>query len=347
VNSGAFCTVNLSLLAKPYGRGASATATLSAATATSKAPHVFTTTGVKGDMPALGTLTITNVTNPKAAFWWGIQSRYYDAAATANLFYEAENCTLSAGALNAGPAGASGGGANKVVRMATMGTTGSVPFLLDSTSTPTHIGTFRVLARVQASAANTGTVSVRWQWRSTESRQSGSVSNDWVQVADTIASPVEGSWVIVDLGLVSIPKAVIGTQYWQGWPQCKSTVAADVLDFDWVALVPVDEGYGKGDFIVGTGSSTFMAAVDEIVVAYNAVRQHVTSGGVYVGVPRYAGDYLRLPPAGAEGRTLRVLCLLAGDSGTNISDTLADAVNLDATTATLTYSPRYLVVPSP
>jgi hypothetical protein len=39
--------------------------------------------------------------------------------------------------------------------------------------------------------------------------------------------------------------------------------------------------------------------------------------------------------------------LLAGATSGNLTDTVIDAVNLDAVTATLTYVPRYLVVPEP
>jgi hypothetical protein len=63
-------------------------------------------------------------------------------------------------AANAGYAGASGGGANKVMRHLNVGTgtTGSVAFFVPSA--PAHIGTYRVMARVQADSANTGIVSI-------------------------------------------------------------------------------------------------------------------------------------------------------------------------------------------
>jgi hypothetical protein len=59
VNSGAFCTVNLSLTAKPYGRGPSVTLS-DAHERRPRRRSSFTETGIKGDMPALGTLSDQN-----------------------------------------------------------------------------------------------------------------------------------------------------------------------------------------------------------------------------------------------------------------------------------------------
>jgi hypothetical protein len=144
LNTGAYCTVEMSFAAKPYGRGASTSATLTGGTATSKLPIVATATGIKGDVPALGTLTVANATNAKTAALWGIQSRYYSAATSAALVLEAEDGVASGAALNAGSAGASGGGANKVMRHLDVGTSGgSISYLLgysSGTQTLSHVG---------------------------------------------------------------------------------------------------------------------------------------------------------------------------------------------------------------
>jgi hypothetical protein len=342
VNSGAFCTVNLSLTAKPYGRGPQETLTLSAATAPSKAPLVVTaTTGVKGDMAALGTLSLQNdpFGHTMTFGLWGIQSRYYDASANAALFLEAENGVAGAAALNAGAAGASGGGANKVMRhldVGTVGATASYVMGVSGATTMQHVGTFRVFARVQALSTNTGTVSVRLDWNM---RLGNVTSNDWVPIATAVGAAIKGSWVLVDLGLVSLPKARKGDQRWDGLVYAKSTVATDDIDFDWVTLFPVDEGFGR----VEAGS---IATSETVEFAYDAV-QIVTSGTIWHDPTLYEGDLVTIPPAGAEGRTLRVVALLAGQSAGNLTDTVIDAVNLDQFTPTLTYVPRYLVVPSP
>lgn len=345
IHTGAYCSVDFSFAALPYGRGPSVSATLSASTATSKQPLVFTVTGVKGDIPALGSLTLSNVTNAKTWAVWGIQSRYYDSASLAGLFFEAEDGQVGGGALNAGSAGASGGGANKVVRYTDVGTVGnsSAYFLGASGSAAiTHIGAYRVFMRAQALSTNTGTVSVRVQWKPTA--LSAGITNDWVPIETSGGVAIKGSWVLVDLGLVIVPKARAGTQRWLAEFELKSTVGTDDIDLDWAMLVPVDEGSGR---LKDTGGGIAVGGVVE--VAHNAAQVRSSGTPIWYDPTSYEGDYLRIPPAGAEGRTTRIVALLAGPvSNTgNVTDTIIDAVNLDAFTATLSYQPRYLVVPEP
>jgi hypothetical protein len=341
LNTGAYCTVEMSFAAKPYGRGASTSATLTGGTATSKLPIVATATGIKGDVPALGTLTVANATNAKTAALWGIQSRYYSAATSAALVLEAEDGVASGAALNAGSAGASGGGANKVMRHLDVGTSGgSISYLLGysgGTQTLSHVGSFRVLARVQALSTNTGIVSIRlgWypRWYATQ------VTNDWVPIVSAAGAAVTGSWVLVDLGMITIPKARSGSQQWRGEIDVKSTVATDDIDYDWIALLPCDEGTGRLEAATITSTDS---------VEFSPESAQIVRSGLWGDPTSYEGDYVRIPPAGAEARSLRVLALLAGaTAGGNLTDTVIDAVNLDATTATLTYVPRYLVVPEP
>jgi hypothetical protein len=344
VNSGAFCTVNLSLTAKPYGRGPSVT--LTTHTATTKAPLVFTETGIKGDLPALGDLRIANATSQKTWLMWGQQSRYYDAGTTAALFLEAEGCQAFGAALNAGPAGASGSG-NKVLRHATVGTTGAESFGLGTSGTQnlSHVGTFNVWARVQADSANTGIAKTQLWWR--PGVFGDFTANDWISIQTSAGAAIKGSWVVVNLGQVSLPKARIGIQRWQGSVYSASTVAADIVHYDWTALVPVDEGAG-----VMRGTFTPAAATEAVDISDKGVLVSSLGGTSWMAPTAYEGDYLGgstgIPPAGSEGRTLRMIVLFTGPTtGGNNSATLADADNIDAVTATLTYTPRYLVVPEP
>jgi hypothetical protein len=332
--------VTITLRCQPYGLGPSTSLTLTPSTATSKAPLVCTTSGVKGDMPAIGTLTINNVTADKTLLMWGLRSRYYDAASP--LFYEAESCTAVTAAANAGYAGASGGGANKVMRHLNVGTgtTGSIAFFVPSA--PAHIGTYRVMARVQADSANTGIVSLSARWAP---RYLGpEIQNDFVPIVNAAGAALKGSWVLADLGLVTVPKIRLGTQRWDFQFHAKSTVAGDDLDWDWIALVPADEGSGRlaapsvGNAILSGGS---------VVITHDTAQIKGSSANYWDGA--YEGDYLRIPPSGAEGRTVEIFALMTGPTtiAGNLTDTIADAVNIDAVTATLTYRPRYLSVPAP
>lgn len=339
---GGLTAVSFSLQAKPIGRGAPIT--LSTHTATANAPLIFTETGVKGDLPAAGTLTISNVSNDKLWAVWGQQSRYYSAAAGAGLLLEAESCALAAATAAVGPAGASGAGTNKVAQHLNVGTVGSTSINLSATGStldpPQHVGTFRVFARVQADSANTGIPSIQFAWQ--RDLMAPQTFNDWVPVVNISGTAIKGSWVLLDLGLVSLPKARIGLQGWTGALAAKSTVSTDDVYYDWIALVPADEGDGEVFVTSSPISATGKLQITDLGV------QISDSLVAAWGDVKYEGSYLGaktgVPPAGAEGRTLRMFVLLAGDF--DITSTLVSAAHIDAISAQLTYRPRYLVVPA-
>ena len=93
---------------KPLGRGPEVD--LGDNTETTLPWLVFTEASVPGTWPGRGRLVIDNDSSTAQAWViWGIQSRYYSAAASAALAWQAESLTaLSGSATNAGPAGASG-----------------------------------------------------------------------------------------------------------------------------------------------------------------------------------------------------------------------------------------------
>lgn len=329
--------VTITLTCQPYGLGPSTSVTLTPNTATSKAPLVCAASTIKGDVPALGELVIQNVTATKTLVIWGLRSRHYDSGSP--LFYEAESLTAGFAVANAGFSGASGAGANKVMRHSNVGLFADPAFNLSAA----HIGTYRVFARVQASTTNTGTVSVRVSWFPRGAGAARGVVNDWVPVVTAGSVPIEGSWVLADLGLVTLPEARLGSQAWYATFDAKSTVATDDLDWDWIALVPVDEGSGRLEVIEPANHP--IQTSDVVVVTHDAVQV----GSTYYHEGNYEGDYLRVPPSGAEARVTEIFALVTGptSSAGNLTDTIADAVNIDAVTASMSYRPRYLSVPAP
>jgi hypothetical protein len=97
--------------------------------------------------------------------------------------------------------------------------------------------------------------------------------------------------VLADLGLVTVPKIRLGTQRWDFQFHAKSTVAGDDLDWDWIALVPADEGSGRlaapsvGNAILSGGS---------VVITHDTAQIKGSSANYWDGA--YEGDYLRIPP---------------------------------------------------
>lgn len=199
---------------------------------------------VKGDMPGLGRLRLTDLQNvSQFAAWWGLQQRYYDAAVTADVFYQAEGRTLLGGAATAALANASGAGNNTVLHNALVNKYQGVLSTQASGGGAhlSNVGTYRVLARLLRPLTNTGDVTVKFAWS----------ESDFVRVNENpevafSADTGEGIWQVADLGTVTLEKVPAGsTQRWEGRILAKSSVANDDLYVDWLWLVPTDEGSGE------------------------------------------------------------------------------------------------------
>jgi hypothetical protein len=320
---GDLTVVEMTLPARPFSRGVEAD--LGDNTTTTLPWLVFTEATVDGDVPALGRLVIDNdEATAMRHVIWGIQQRNYSAASTAALYYEAESCAMANSSTAVGPAGASGGGSNVARYTALTATPTGLIYLGASSTAQTHIGTFRVFARVYCPNTNTGTVSVGAVW--TPSPQGASISNPTVAVTDSAATPLENQWIVVDLGLVTLPKAKKGTQGWIGYVAASSTVVGDDIDVDWVALVPGEESYGEA-YTINPLSFALAAA-----------------GTYWVAPPVFQGDYLLIPPSGAEARTLRVICRFSSHVPLN-ADRATTSTNADVVgdvSAKLFVTPRYL-----
>lgn len=309
---------------------------------------VFNVTGIKGDRPARGRLVVDeDQAQAQRLLRWGIQSKNYSSASTAALFYQAESCAMGAAAAAVGPAGASGGGSNTAFygSLQPTGTWTSLVFVGASSTAQTHIGAYRVMARVWAPAANAGIVSMRLSWYPELGRTQ--VLNTSVAIADSAGAVVEDAWVLVDLGQINIPKAASGTQGWIGSVQANSTVLNDDVYVDWVMLVPIDEGSGEHSDPSTTGPQ--ISASASVTIRHDGARVTV-AGGYLPKLNLYEGDYLLIPPAGLEARTLRVIVKMARGTipaflAAGTSEAFYDP-GTDDLSARLFYTPRYLVVPT-
>lgn len=239
----------------PFGRGAEMTAISD--TAETTLPYWSAVAAdVPGDVAALGRLVVDEDDGEdQACVLWGIRSRNYSADATAALFWQAEALTpVSASAATAvGPSGAHGSGSNTIEADALTtewqdvlkSTVGSTYF--------THVGAYRVLARVQADATNTGDVQVRASW---------GLGDLAVYQQGAAASTMAGAWVLCDLGVVNIPQALTGTHRWEFRLQAKSSVNGEDVFVDWIMLVPVDESAGVAQ-VTGSGTNLVTLVHDD------------------------------------------------------------------------------------
>ncbi len=243
---------------------------------------IFTETGLAGDVPGLGKLVIDDDQGQDQSWVvWGVQSRYYDSAASAALFYEAEGRTpLGGSATAAGPAGASGGGSN-VMRNTALAT--SYQAILSTQASGggahlSHIGTYRVFVRVQTPTSNTGEVSVALEWGAGDFR---AFTKNQERVLGAID---EGVWRLLDMGLVYLPRVTSGLQRWEGRVLAKTTAAGDDIDADYLFLVPVDEGSGEVAVAPRVITPTAFAARDEFDQSAGALTgKTLPVGGTWVG----------------------------------------------------------------
>jgi hypothetical protein len=257
-----YTTVTITFTAKPFWRSGLANEVAGVDHVETTLPCVIgVDTAIGGDVPALGRLVIDNDQEAdQLAVLWGVQSRYYSNAATAELFYQAETRTPLSGSATAILTGASGSGSNTVLNNALVPSWQAVLSTQASGGGAhlSHIGSYRVFARIQRPAANTGEVSVCLEWGQGDYLQQ--TQNDPVTYAP---NELEGEWMLVDLGLVHLDKVTAGTQRWEGRILAKSTVNGDDIYVDCLMFFPVEEGYGELKVTPALVTPTSMSAHDE------------------------------------------------------------------------------------
>lgn len=275
--------VSIAFAAKPFGRGTPTT--LSDRTETTAPALIFTETAIDGDVPALARLVVDEDQGVDQGWMiWGVRSRYYSNAASAALLIQAEDLTTQGGSTKtAGATGASGSGSN-VVRNTDL-TTSFVSILsgqLSASSTYlSHVGTYRVFARVYCPTGNTGTVEVALEWAEGDFRRV--TRNATVEYE----SAWEGSFRLLDLGLVSLTEVIQGTQRWEPRITARSTVVGDEIDVDYLMFVPVDEAAGEISASLYVPTPTAFVARDEFDQTAGALTgKTLPTGGTWTG----AGD---------------------------------------------------------
>ena len=220
-------TVGIKLTCAPFMEG---TEVASVASATSTEPVVTVElANVPGDVTALARIIVTdNATQSRRLVRVGMESRHYPLTAPPALLVLSN--TLVTTGFSGTYAVRSGSYSGSGPIRATLATQ---PVAVCGTGNLAHVGTFRVFARVWASAA---TVRTRLSW----SEGAGPMRANMYTTP-----PVVNNWAEIDLGLITIPEKVLGTQRWTGQIEAYTTVIGDTLDVDYVYLVPAAEGYAE------------------------------------------------------------------------------------------------------
>jgi urease accessory protein UreF len=176
-----------------------------------------------------------------------------------------------------GVSGASGGGSN-VMRNTDLLT--SYQAILSTQATGggahlSHVGTFRVYARVEADVSNTGDVTIAWEWGE------GDFSRSTLQNETVLSPTINVTWKLVDLGLVTLRPVANGTQKWEGRLVAKSTVTGDQIDVDYLMFVPIGEGSGIASGVLRDVTPSSYSARDQFVgtTSGNALNARVAPTG--------------------------------------------------------------------
>lgn len=179
-------------------------------------------TGVPGDVPATGRLVVTDGASQSRRYVpWGLESRWYPTSSPPSLTVDSANMVTSG---YAGGAGTVGGTAVVV------GTLRPQLQALCALGNLTHVGAFRVLARFYVPTPASTVLRLAYQAGDGPFR-----SLPW-------QLPVVTGWNMIDLGQVTIPQTVVGSQKWTGRIEAYSTAGgSELLSIDFLVLMPAEQ----------------------------------------------------------------------------------------------------------
>jgi hypothetical protein len=219
-------TVRMTCL--PFAEGAEVTGST---TTTTDPIATVEITSVAGDVPALGRLVVTdNATQARRFVSWGLESRWYPTSSPPSLILDSTSLvTTGFAGTTSTQTGAYSGATNNVIA----GAIGTQIQAICGLGNLAHVGQFRVMARCFVGAWTNAGPYVRLTYQTNDDQLR---SLPFVQVTRQGGGATSG-WNMIDLGLVTIPQAIAGTQRWTGRIEAVSDeegptgVAVDVLLF--------------------------------------------------------------------------------------------------------------------
>ncbi len=227
-------TVTVVLKAKPYWRGVE----VLTATASSSTPFVtMELVNNSGDVSGDGKLiVIDTATQSRRHVEWGLEGPGTYNAAT-SLLIDSDSM-VTAGFSGAGVVLAGAYDPNALGNNAVGGITLTAPQAIVGLGTLSHVGSFRVKCRMMTNVTGT---KVRLAWQVADGPFS---ANPWVESPVPDTSGGFSVWGEVDLGTVTIPAVLSGSQKWTGRIEAYTVNGGEVY-IDYLTLVPVTDGYGK------------------------------------------------------------------------------------------------------
>lgn len=276
--------------------------------------------------------------NNQSSLIWGFRSTYYDPAPTAALMFEAESLDPVSPTVVTTVAGRLG------VQNTSLVSSGWTPLVntnVNGISPATHIGSYRVRARVYTTST---TVWLRLVWG--VGAAIGLITNNLVKV------PAANNFFIVDLGEIRVDYPPIGTLRWEGQIQGQGASGGENVFIDQVYLQPLDDAAG---YCVANPSVVALSS-PQVADFFNQ-----TAGDLNGQAPAVGGGTWSEPVTGATPPTLYETPTIAANgsgAGTQAwagsggvgppTGAVAATVSLAATTGTQYYqvSGFGFVVPS-
>lgn len=257
-------TVPLTLTCRSFGYGAEVTVT----SAGGAGPlQIFSVAGVTGDVAAEARLIVTDTASQSRDLAvWGLEWRYQAAA---DLLLTQPDLTAT------GFAGTSTTRSGSVSTNVYRGTLTPSAVAVCGTGNQPHVGTFRPYLRCYPTSTD---IRVRLTYRDGDGPLR---SLEW-------ETPVAANaWNALDLGVITIPPKLLGTQRWQGQIEAYSATVGDTLDVDYLILMPAGEGFGRARRPLVFETPQVFSARDEFNQTAGALAGKVMPvGGTWAG----AGD---------------------------------------------------------
>jgi hypothetical protein len=278
--------LKVQLTCKPFGYGVEEEVAAAKSIETGLSVVVLTVASMPGDVPAEGRLVIKDTAAVGRRFVeWGLENRYYNASTS--LILDSEDMTPVGGTQVAITGAYKRAGATfGVIRTALS----PEPTICCNTGVLKHVGTYRVKARVQLATTTGSGAQLRLSWQDGEGPLR---ANTWQE------PPVNVVFSEVDLGVITLTPAILGSQKWLGQIEAYSprTPGVDTLAVDYLTFIPVLEGYGKARGMQSTAPGT--------IDAFDNFTTGTLSGSLNA----------RTPPVGAAWATSGVATDWAVNSG--------------------------------
>lgn len=305
------------LEAKPHGRGEQQTREIRSQT--TDPVCVFTESLIPGSVRALGELEIADAAAiARRGCVAAVEVPDYDyTAATAALYYQAEVLTPMGSSTLAAATGAVGAGNNTIQTVLSEAWQALASTKIAASGLHlTHVGVFRIFARIRMNAGASPPAGSELRYR-LEWGQGDLIERVTNDPARIVARSV-ADYYIVDLGLVRVRKAKVGTQRWEGqivgasYDPAGAGTFKPTSNIDDLRIVPVSTAYLKAHAAkTKLESPTSVTNRDLFNQAAGALNgKTAESGGVWAtvngdgaGVQDFA---VGTPSAAQAGRSIQV-----------------------------------------